>query len=486
MANPTYFIAGELGKGGFGVVYLLKSDKDGPPLAMKTVDLRKIPEDFRERAKDEAKLLQNLSNPYLVHHVNSYMRHPYLCIIMEFCAAGDLEKFIKHLGFKNLPEKLITCWLMQAASGLNYMHTHDPVVLHRDLKPQNIYITGTGGLRLGDLGLARKLAGPQDMATTVAGTIVYLSPEMLNQKPYNSKTDIWSLGCVFYDIASMKSKEEEMGLMFLLFQVMGGRNVPLPEIYSEGLRETILRMLTKDPQERPSAGNILNSTVVQSFRKNPEEPANIIAEHARKERRPVPKIPRDLADIRCGQVPLDSRDILVPLKALEDLKKLNSPKPIPMPKPRLNPVKVEDVAPVKKEDKVNPMRVFNGMSENSMILFGGARNTAASGPSAAVEGAVGGSDDANETFFDSKNEPEYDEEHFLAKIQGLQVDCTNGLGTEVLQAAYGIIANVRDLSMLKVQLEELLGKSLYTKYSAKILELRVLEYALHKKLSSVR
>lgn len=88
-------------------------------LAMKTVDLRKIPEDFRERAKDEAKLLQNLSNPYLVHHVNSYMRHPYLCIIMEFCAAGDLEKFIKHLGFKNLPEKLITCWLMQAASGLN-------------------------------------------------------------------------------------------------------------------------------------------------------------------------------------------------------------------------------------------------------------------------------------------------------------------------------------------------------------------------------
>lgn len=85
----------------------------------------------------------------------------------------------------------------------------------------------------------------------------------------------------------------------------------------------------------------------------------------------------------------------VPLKALEDLKKLNSPKPIPMPKPRLNPVKVEDVAPVKKEDKVNPMRVFNGMSENSMILFGGARNTAASGPSAAVEGAVGGSDDVS-------------------------------------------------------------------------------------------
>jgi NIMA (never in mitosis gene a)-related kinase len=70
---------------------------------------------------------------------------------------------------------------------LQYMHTHSPVVLHRDLKPQNIYVTESGDIRLGDLGLARKLQGPMDMAQTQVGTIVYLSPEILSQKPYNSK-----------------------------------------------------------------------------------------------------------------------------------------------------------------------------------------------------------------------------------------------------------------------------------------------------------
>ena len=89
-------------------------------LAMKTVDLRKIPEDYRERATDEAKLLHTLNHRHLVHHVNSYIKHPYLCIITEFCSGGDMDKLIGRLGFDGgLPEKLIVCWLMQAASALN-------------------------------------------------------------------------------------------------------------------------------------------------------------------------------------------------------------------------------------------------------------------------------------------------------------------------------------------------------------------------------
>ena len=89
-------------------------------LALKTVDLRKIPEDYRERAKDEAKILHVLNHQHLVHHVNSYIKHPFLCIITEFCAGGDMDKLVAHLGFRSgLPEKLIVCWLMQTASALN-------------------------------------------------------------------------------------------------------------------------------------------------------------------------------------------------------------------------------------------------------------------------------------------------------------------------------------------------------------------------------
>ena len=110
---------------------------------------------------------------------------------VQFCSQRYLQNITdRELLLHCRCRTVLTVTLTFTLWTLQYMHTHSPVVLHRDLKPQNIYVTGEGDVRLGDLGLARKLAGPTDMATTQVGTIVYLSPEIISGQPYNSKVGL--------------------------------------------------------------------------------------------------------------------------------------------------------------------------------------------------------------------------------------------------------------------------------------------------------
>lgn len=93
-------------------------------------------------------------------------------------------------------EQQIVTWLVQMALAMNYVH--DKKILHRDLKTQNIFLTSKGDIKIGDFGIARVLQHTYDCANTAIGTPYYLSPEICQEKPYNQKSDIWSLGCIFY------------------------------------------------------------------------------------------------------------------------------------------------------------------------------------------------------------------------------------------------------------------------------------------------
>ncbi|XP_070191707.1 uncharacterized protein [Littorina saxatilis] len=122
-----------------------------------------------------------------------------------------------------------------------------------------------------------------------------------------------------------------------------------------------------------------------------------------------------------------------------------------------------------------------------MVLFGGmgggggrGGGGGAGGASGGDVGAVGGSDSDHDTFYDSQTQPELGEEHLLLQIQQFQRECTEGLGPDILEAAYGVIGNVRDQSALEKELKGLLGEDMYPRFGAKILQLRALEYGLHK------
>lgn len=180
-----------------------------------------------------------------------------LCIVMDYCEGGDMFHKIarqKELGTL-FPEHQIVTWLVQMALAMNYVH--DKKILHRDLKTQNIFLTSKGDIKIGDFGIARVLQHTYDCANTAIGTPYYLSPEICQEKPYNQKSDIWSLGCIFYEIATLNHAFDAQNMKGLIQKILKGTYPPLPEVYSSDLKKLLSEMLIKDPMKRPSIKKIL-------------------------------------------------------------------------------------------------------------------------------------------------------------------------------------------------------------------------------------
>ena len=141
---------------------------------------------------------------------------------------------------------------------------HDRKILHRDLKTQNIFLTSKGEIKIGDFGIARVLQSTYDYAQTAIGTPYYLSPEICQEKPYNQKSDIWSLGCILYEIITLKHAFDATSMKALVFKILRGTYPEIPKMYSQELRDLIAEMLTKEPEKRPSIKKILEKDFLAS------------------------------------------------------------------------------------------------------------------------------------------------------------------------------------------------------------------------------
>ena len=101
-----------------------------------------------------------------------------------------------------MPEKQIWRFFIEMCLGIQYLHANR--ILHRDIKTINMFLAKNDTIKIGDLGVARELNQSANMAHTVVGTPYYLSPELCEEKPYNNKSDIWSLGCVLYELCTLR------------------------------------------------------------------------------------------------------------------------------------------------------------------------------------------------------------------------------------------------------------------------------------------
>ena len=147
-------------------------------------------------------------------------------------------------------------------------HCHDRNMLHRDLKPNNIFLTQRGFVKLADFGIARALGGTQEKARSIVGTPLYLSPEIFQSQPYDAKTDVWSLGVLLYLMAALEEPWKSGDLFSLGYKICKYKYSPLPQTYSVTLRNIVQMCLRKDPNQRPTVNELLKLPQIKSRIKN--------------------------------------------------------------------------------------------------------------------------------------------------------------------------------------------------------------------------
>eukprot|EP00927_Polykrikos_kofoidii_P000179 TRINITY_DN10077_c0_g1_i2.p1 TRINITY_DN10077_c0_g1~~TRINITY_DN10077_c0_g1_i2.p1 ORF type:complete len:1687 (+),score=365.87 TRINITY_DN10077_c0_g1_i2:103-5163(+) len=256
--KTTYKRLKLLGAGSFGSAYLVqKRDGIGIKLAAKEVQIAHMSETQREATKAEADLLQQISHPNVVAYVDSFLEGSKLYIVMEYADGGDLARRIRDAKEeeKNIRESRILMIFAQLALALE--HIHGLHILHRDIKPLNIFLTKQNAVKLGDFGVARIIDASVDGAQTQIGTPFYISPEVMKREAYGTKSDLWALGVVTYELAQLKVPFLASCLPAVAVMICEAEPEPLPSIYTQNLATLVFGLLTKDPEKRPFLHDIL-------------------------------------------------------------------------------------------------------------------------------------------------------------------------------------------------------------------------------------
>ncbi|NWU93001.1 NEK11 kinase, partial [Upupa epops] len=268
-----YMVQGKLGNGSFGSVYLVsdRKAKHGEELkVLKKISIGDLKPHETVEANLEAQLLSKLDHPAIVKFYASFVERDSFCIITEYCEGGDLDFKIQEYrdSGKTFTQRQIIAWFVQLLLGVNYMHERR--ILHRDLKAKNIFLKNNL-LKIGDFGVSCLLIGSCDLATTFTGTPYYMSPEALKHQGYNTKSDIWSLGCILYEMCCLEHAFTGHNFLSVVLKIVEGDTPSLPESYPSSLNAVLRSMLNKDPSLRPAAAEILQIPYVDEQLKNMQD-----------------------------------------------------------------------------------------------------------------------------------------------------------------------------------------------------------------------
>jgi len=183
---------------------------------------------------------------------------------MDYAEGGELFNRIAKTrkAGQNFSEPQVVRWFTQASLALK--HLHERHVLHRDLKSQNLFLTASGRLRIGDFGIAKVLDSTAAFAKTTIGTPYYLSPEICQERPYSWGSDIWAMGCILFEMAALRVPFDAANIRALVTKITRGPTPALPSRYSPELQRLCGELLQREEKRRPSSTDVLRYPIVQA------------------------------------------------------------------------------------------------------------------------------------------------------------------------------------------------------------------------------
>lgn len=252
-----------IGRGSFGEAVLVQ-DKDGHCFVMKTVDIGSLDKEQQKDAVNEVQVLSSLKHPYIVRYHESFIDEGTLAIVMDYAEGGDLAKRIKDHSrlHKFFDEPQIVRWFTQSALALKYLHKRN--IIHRDIKPQNMFLTKADDLRIGDFGISKELGNKRAVVEQTIGTPYYLSPEICTRRLYSFASDMWALGCVVFELTALHVPFEAQHITSLIKKITSGIVPVVPQAYSSELRQLVSSLLCQDHKRRPSAADVVQGTIIQA------------------------------------------------------------------------------------------------------------------------------------------------------------------------------------------------------------------------------
>ena len=253
----------KLGEGAYSVVYKVKRKEDSNIYALKKVKLKGLSDKEKQNALNEVRILASVKSPFVISYKEAFIEEEseVLCIVMEYADKGDLYQKIVHLKKIGCLIEEIDAWkiFIQMVRGLKSLH--DLKILHRDLKSANIFLFSDGTAKIGDLNVSK--VAQKGLGYTQTGTPYYASPEVWNENPYDNKSDIWSLGCVTYEMLTLHPPFRAKNMEELYNRVIKGQFKKIGNKYSDDMNEIIAYLLKVNPRDRPNCDEILRHPLIK-------------------------------------------------------------------------------------------------------------------------------------------------------------------------------------------------------------------------------
>ncbi|NWT06473.1 STK36 kinase, partial [Mionectes macconnelli] len=247
-----YHVLEMIGEGSFGRVYKGRRKHSAQVVALKFIPKVGRSEKELKNLQREIEIMRGLHHPNIIQMLDSFETDKEVVVVTDY-AEGELFQILEDDG--SLPEDQVQTIAAQLVSALYYLHSHR--ILHRDMKPQNILLGKDGVVKLCDFGFARAMSIHTMVLTSIKGTPLYMSPELVEERPYDHTADLWSVGCILYELF-VGTPPFYTNSIFQLVNLIVKDSVKWPTSMSPVFKNFLQGLLMKDPHQRLSWPELLS------------------------------------------------------------------------------------------------------------------------------------------------------------------------------------------------------------------------------------